>query len=84
MYADAIRQTGEFYSFIRTLEAYKAATGTNTRLILTTDSEMFRLLKAIPPTAPPSSVEAPAGETAAEEGAPPATPAEGPPADESP
>ncbi len=46
MYADAIRQTGEFYQFLRTLELYREAVGPNTRLILTTDSELFRLLKS--------------------------------------
>ena len=46
-YAKAIEQAGEFYTFVRTLEAYKKALGNNTRLILTTDSEFFRLLKDI-------------------------------------
>jgi len=32
---------------MRTLEAYKKALGNNTRLILTTDSDFFRLLKDI-------------------------------------
>jgi len=49
MYAEAIKETGEFYNFVRTLEAYKLALGSNTRLVLTTDSEMFKLLKAVPP-----------------------------------
>ena len=80
MYADTIRKTGEFYNFVRTLEAYQAAMGTNTRLILTTDSEMFKLLKTIPAAALPPSGEAPAGGTSSEEG----VPAEGPPGEESP
>jgi len=46
-YAKAIEQAGEFYTFMRTLEAYKKALGKDTRLILTTDSEFFRLLKEI-------------------------------------
>ena len=46
-YAKAIEQVGEFYTFTRTLEAYKKALGKDTRLILTTDSEFFRLLKEI-------------------------------------
>lgn len=46
-YAKAIEQAGEFYTFVRTLEAYKKALGNDTRLILTTDSEFFRLLKEI-------------------------------------
>ena len=56
-YADAITKAGEFYTFLRSLEAYKAAFGANTRLVLTTDSEFLRLLKdagaAAPPGAPP-------------------------------
>lgn len=48
-YAAAIEQTGEFYNFIRMLEAYKEVLGQNTRLVMTTDSEMFRLLKELPP-----------------------------------
>ena len=54
MYAEAIKETGEFYNFVRTLEAYKLAIGDNTRLVLTTDSELFRLLKAIPPVPLPT------------------------------
>jgi len=59
-YAEAIKETGEFYNFIRTLEAYKKAVGSNTRLVLTTDSEMFKLLKAIPPAPalPPEAIPA--------------------------
>jgi len=58
MYADAIKKTGEFYNFVRTLEAYKKAIGSNTRLILTTDSDMFKLLKTMPPVSPLPSDEA--------------------------
>jgi membrane protease subunit HflC len=61
-YAEAIREAGEFYGFIRTLEAYKQAVGSNTRLILTTESEMFGLLKTVPPVAPPAE-GAPANES---------------------
>ena len=46
-YAAAIKETGEFYTFIRTLEAYENAVGNDTRLILTTDSEFFRLIKEL-------------------------------------
>jgi len=51
-YAEAIQETGDFYTFIRTLEAYQEALGSNTRLILTTDSELLRLLKENPPPLP--------------------------------
>lgn len=78
MYAEAIKETGEFYNFVRTLEAYKEALGSGTRLILSTDSEMFRLLKTIPPApaaAPPTeeTPEVPASSTD-EVPAAPATP----------
>jgi len=44
-YAQAIEESGEFYNFIRTLEVYTEALGGETRLILTTDSDLMRLLK---------------------------------------
>jgi membrane protease subunit HflC len=87
-YAQAIRETGEFYGFVRTLEAYQKAVGPNTRLVLTTDSQLFSLLKEAPPAPPLPTVEAPAEETAtaeaADEKAKPKPPAakEGPPEDE--
>lgn len=46
-YAAAIRETGEFYNFVRTLEAYTEALGGDTRLILTTDSQLLQLLKGL-------------------------------------
>ena len=48
-YADAIKEAGEFYTFVRTLEAYKASINKDTRLILTTDSDFLRLLKGLDP-----------------------------------
>jgi membrane protease subunit HflC len=69
-YAEAIEETGEFYRFVRTLEAYKEAMGQNTRLVLTTDSELFTLLKQVPP-APPPSPDEPAAEDASKEPEPP-------------
>lgn len=68
-YAEAIEETGEFYSFIRTLEAYKEAVGSNTRLVLTTDSEMFGLLKTIPPA--PSLPPSPAADEGVTDETPP-------------
>lgn len=47
MYAKAIRHTGEFYNFVRTLEAYKEALAGDTRLILTTESEFLKLIKEL-------------------------------------
>jgi modulator of FtsH protease HflC len=68
-YAKAIRESGEFYNFVRTLEVYKEALKGDTRLILTTDSSMLRLIKSLEPmkpdtksspvaTAPPSGTAA--------------------------
>jgi membrane protease subunit HflC len=48
-YAKAIAETGEFYTFIRTLEAYKEALKGDTRLILTTESSLLRLIKKLDP-----------------------------------
>jgi modulator of FtsH protease HflC len=48
-YAKAIGETGEFYNFTRTLEIYKEALKGDTRLILTTDSELLRMLKGLEP-----------------------------------
>ncbi|MFT5524153.1 MAG: membrane protease subunit HflC [Pirellulaceae bacterium] len=48
-YAKAIETTGEFYTFVRTLEAYTTSIDTNTRLILTTDSDFLKLLKTLEP-----------------------------------
>ena len=44
-YAKAITETGDFYNLIKQLEVYEKSLGEDTRLILTTDSELFRLLK---------------------------------------
>jgi membrane protease subunit HflC len=63
-YAKAIRETGEFYNFTRTLEVYKEALKGETRLILTTDGELLRLVKSSGPPGPaahPSSPVADAG-----------------------
>lgn len=55
-YAKAIRETGDFYNFIRTLEAYKEAFKGDSRLILTTDSELLRMIKELePPKEAPKS-----------------------------
>ena len=47
-YAQAIEETGEFYGFTRTLEAYKKALTGKTRLILATDSQLLQLFNALP------------------------------------
>jgi len=52
-YAKAIEQAGEFYTFVRTLEAYKEALSSDTRLILTTDSDFLGLIKELGKAPPP-------------------------------
>jgi membrane protease subunit HflC len=51
-YAQAIEEAGEFYTFVRTLEAYKTSIKGDTRLILTTDSDFLRMLKRLEPVEP--------------------------------
>ena len=55
-FAAAIRETGDFYNFQKTLDVYQSAFGRDTRLILTTDSDLLGLLKKLPPAdaVPPS------------------------------
>ena len=53
-YAKAIRETGDFYNFVRTLEAYKEAFKGDTRLILTTESSLLRMIKKLEPAKPES------------------------------
>jgi modulator of FtsH protease HflC len=61
-YAKAIREAGEFYNFIRTLEIYKEAFKGQTRLILTTDNDLLRLIKTLEPMkSPPQSPRSAAG-----------------------
>ena len=53
-YAKAIREAGDFYKFTRTLEVYREALKGDTRLILTTDSELLRMVKTLEPFKPPA------------------------------
>jgi modulator of FtsH protease HflC len=45
IYADAFGRDPEFYTFLHTLESYKETIDGETSLILTTDSDYFKLLK---------------------------------------
>jgi membrane protease subunit HflC len=47
IYADAFGRDAEFYSFLRTLEAYQKAIQENGRLVLSTDSDFYHYLKNI-------------------------------------
>jgi regulator of protease activity HflC (stomatin/prohibitin superfamily) len=54
MTAEAYGQSPEFYEFLRRLEVLKATFNQDTRLILSTDSDLFQMLKGPggPATAP--------------------------------
>jgi len=45
IYAEAYSKDPEFYSFLRTLESYKDTIGSDSTLILTTNSDYFKYLK---------------------------------------
>ena len=49
IYAEAYRKNPEFYRFLKTLETYKNAFKTGTTVILSTDSELLRLLEGSAP-----------------------------------
>ena len=49
IYGDAIAQTSDFFEFLRTLEAYKASMDSNTTLVLSTSSDLFKFLKGMSP-----------------------------------
>lgn len=54
IYADAYSQDGEFYRFVRSLEAYRTALDSETTLILSPDSQFLKYLfdVAAPPPTP--------------------------------
>lgn len=61
IYADAFNRSpeaAEFYEFMRTLELYQKTMHDSTA-VFTTDSDLFKYLKAVKPLAPSKSVEAP-------------------------
>jgi membrane protease subunit HflC len=45
IYADAYGRDPEFYSFLRTLESYRAAIGQDETMVLSTDSDFYKFLK---------------------------------------
>ena len=52
IYAEAFNKSeeaAEFYGFLKTLETYKKILGPSTSLVLSTDSEIFGLLKRVEP-----------------------------------
>ncbi len=50
----------EFYAFQKTLETYRATLGSGTTVVLTTDSDLFKLLKRVSPK--PAAAADPAGD----------------------
>ena len=52
IFAQALEQDPEFYSFIRTLEAYRLSFTSEDSLVMSTDSNFFRLLKGQAATIP--------------------------------
>ena len=44
LYADAYSKDPEFYSFYKTLESYQNSLGSNTRMILSSDSQFYKYL----------------------------------------
>ncbi|MBW2476030.1 MAG: protease modulator HflC [Deltaproteobacteria bacterium] len=45
IYAEAYNQDKEFYAFLRTLESYKSGIKSNSRLVISTDSDYYKYLK---------------------------------------
>ncbi|MFM7520594.1 MAG: protease modulator HflC [Planctomycetota bacterium] len=44
----------DFYAFVQTLDTYKKTLGSDSTVVLTTDSDFFRLLKRVEPAAKPA------------------------------
>ncbi len=62
IYAQAFNispEAAEFYEFLRTLELYQSTLADGT-VVFTTDSDLFKYLKAVKPLGPSSSADAPA------------------------
>jgi modulator of FtsH protease HflC len=53
IFADAYGRDPEFYAFVRTLDAYRKTLGQGTTLVLSPNSEFFRLLKSSEAPPPP-------------------------------
>jgi membrane protease subunit HflC len=51
-YADAMQTTGEFYTFVRTIQAYEESISSDSQMILSTDSPFFSLFKEMEKTSP--------------------------------
>ena len=47
IYARAYNRDPEFYSFLKTMDTYRATIDTGTTLLLTTESDYFKYLKKV-------------------------------------
>ncbi len=47
IYGETYTKDPEFYSFLKSLEAYKEVVGNNTSLVLSSDSELYRYIKDV-------------------------------------
>ena len=47
IYADAHNRDPEFYAFLQTLETYRKTIGNNSKLFMTTESDLYRYLKKV-------------------------------------
>ena len=47
IYADAHNRDPEFYAFLQTLETYRVTIGNNSKLFLTTESDLYKYLKKV-------------------------------------
>ncbi len=52
IFAAAIEETGDFYTFARTIQAYETALGPDSKLILSTDSPFFNVFKDLSESKP--------------------------------
>lgn len=78
IYAEAFNKTPqavEFYGFVKTMETYKKILLGDTSVVLSTDSDLFRLLKSAKPAAAPQTPVRPAPAPAAPAAAPATVPA---------
>ena len=49
IYGEAFAQDPDFFAFQKTLESYQTTIGTNTSLVISSDSDLYRYLKAVDP-----------------------------------
>jgi membrane protease subunit HflC len=56
-------QAAEFFQFVKTLDTYRTTVQPDTSLVLTTDSDFFRLLKGMRPLSAPANAPSPPAST---------------------